>query len=177
MKRYYGGVGSRETPTGIIKEFERISYELSQLGLIPSTGCADGADASFRRGCADARVYKCRDGFDGGIDPTRYDNYHKTYDIVKSVLGNSYFENASKFAELAHRRNCYQILGDDLNSPVEFVLLWAKPDSSNKSVLGGTRMAYKLAKLHNIECFNFYFKDDIEKFNQYIDTCKLLGLI
>ena len=174
MKRYYGGVGSRETPESVLNKFITIASSLEVNNFYASTGCADGADKAFRIGCSEPRIYTCR-GSEHGIDPQHYSNYFKTEYIVKELLGVTRYNNMSTFAKLAHRRNCYQILGDDLTTPVEFTLLYAKPNKSGDGVLGGTVTAYKLSKALGIPTFNFFYENAESQFQQYLDVMAILG--
>lgn len=176
MKRYYAGVGSRETPPHVLELMENIAKELEKNNFYASTGCASGADSAFRVGCSKPRVYTCR-GPEHGIDPSHYDNYWMTEHIIKELLGESRYNNMSSFAKLAHRRNCYQVLGDDLSTPVEFTLLYAKPNKSGDVVLGGTVTAFKLSKCFDIPIFNFYHKDTESEFQRHLDVMALLGEI
>ena len=49
-----------------------------------------------------------------------------------------------------HSRNCHQILGYDLQSPVDAVVCWT-PDGN---VVGGTATAIRIALKYNIPVFN-----------------------
>ena len=49
-----------------------------------------------------------------------------------------------------HSRNCHQILGYDLQSPVDAVICW----TPNGNVVGGTSTALKLAMRAGIPIFN-----------------------
>ena len=54
-----------------------------------------------------------------------------------------------------HSRNCHQILGYDLKSPVDCVITW----TPNGNIQGGTATAIKLAIKHNIPVFNLGVED------------------
>ena len=49
-----------------------------------------------------------------------------------------------------HSRNCHQILGYDLKSPVDAVICW----TPNGNVVGGTRTALMIAMRAGIPIFN-----------------------
>jgi hypothetical protein len=60
------------------------------------------------------------------------------------------WDRLSAAARKFHARNCHQILGADLSTPVNFVVCWT-PDGK---VTGGTGQALRLALHHNITIFN-----------------------
>ena len=55
---YYAGIGSRETPTEILKLFEKVGYFLAKKNFILRSGHAPGADISFERGADKANGKK-----------------------------------------------------------------------------------------------------------------------
>ena len=76
------------------------------------------------------------------------------------------WDRCNEWARGMHSRNCHQILGYDLQSPVDAVICWT-PDGA---VVGGTATALKLSMKYNIPVFNLGTKDkesvlqSIEKF-------------
>ena len=52
--------------------------------------------------------------------------------------------------ERMHSRNCHQILGYDLQSPVDAVICW----TPNGNIQGGTRTALMIAMREGIPIFN-----------------------
>lgn len=65
------------------------------------------------------------------------------------------WDRCNEWARGMHSRNCHQILGDDLKSPVDAVICWT-PDGA---VVGGTATALKLSMKYNIPVFNLGVKD------------------
>ena len=56
-------------------------------------------------------------------------------------------------------RNCHQILGEDLKTPVNFVICWTKDGGKT----GGTGQAMRIADDLNIPIYNLFFEDTLEK--------------
>ena len=65
------------------------------------------------------------------------------------------WDKCNAWARGMHSRNCHQILGYDLKSPVDCVITW----TPNGNIQGGTATAIKLAIKHNIPVFNLGVED------------------
>ena len=65
------------------------------------------------------------------------------------------WDRCNDWARGMHSRNCHQILGYDLQSPVDAVICWT-PDGA---VVGGTATALKLAMKCDIPVFNLGVSD------------------
>ena len=65
------------------------------------------------------------------------------------------WDRCNEWARGMHSRNCHQILGYDLQSPVDAVICWT-PDGK---MVGGTATALKLSMKYNIPVFNLGTKD------------------
>ena len=65
------------------------------------------------------------------------------------------WDKCNDWARGMHSRNCHQILGYDLKSPVDAVICWT-PDGN---VVGGTATAIRIALKYNIPVFNLGVKD------------------
>lgn len=65
------------------------------------------------------------------------------------------WDRCNEWARGMHSRNCHQILGYDLQSPVDAVICWT-PDGA---VVGGTATSLKLSMKHNIPVFNLGVSD------------------
>lgn len=165
--KYYAGIGSRETPPAILKMMTAIARRLSSFGYICRSGGADGADTAFEEGAVHKQIYLPWDGFNGrNVDGTSY--------IIPPYVEEYVFKyhpkpsNLSYAAKKLMSRNTYQVLGEDLNTPVEFVLCWTKDGKAS----GGTGQAIRIANDMNILVFNL--KTDIEKFSIYMSQTILL---
>ena len=65
------------------------------------------------------------------------------------------WDRCNEWARGMHSRNCHQILGYDLQSPVDAVICWT-PDGA---VVGGTATVIRIAMKYNIPVFNLGVPD------------------
>ena len=65
------------------------------------------------------------------------------------------WDRCNEWARGMHSRNCHQILGYDLQSPVDAVICWT-PDGK---IQGGTSTAIRISMKYNIPVFNLGTKD------------------
>ena len=83
------------------------------------------------------------------------------------------WDRCNEWARGMHSRNCHQILGYDLQSPVDAVICWT-PDGA---VVGGTATALKLSMKAGIPIFNLGVSDkksvlnDIKNFLESRKDC------
>ena len=166
----YAGVGSRETPDHILKLMEDIAVVLAQRGWVLRSGLAEGADQAFHVGATMAN------GQQENYIPWKRFNGANAQAIVapdlpnwEDVLGiSSHFHPAwdkcSEGAKKLHGRNLYQIVGKNLDLPVDCVVCWTK----NGQEIGGTAQAMRIAKHLEIPIFNLFFDDHINKLNDFV---------
>lgn len=96
----------------------------------------------------------------------------KSEEIAKSVMGESHWSRCNEWARGMHSRNCHQILGYDLESPVSCVICWT-PEGK---VVGGTATAIKLAMKYNIPVFNLGVSDKEKVIQDIIEFLKEKGV-
>lgn len=196
MSNYYTAVGSRDVPVQHITGMMRISARLRDLGWIFRSGKADGSDAIFQSGAqfhklADysgvyGEVYKPWNNFNTApdsrdfvtesgytlwdwwdIDASKLPNWGQAQVIASTV--HPAWDKLKQGAKNLHSRNCYQVLGKDLNTPSKFLICYA--ETQGKSVKGGTRTAYELARSADIPCFNLFttsFEDVCQEIKRVI---------
>ena len=154
MKKAYAGIGSRKTPAHILDEMRGVGFCLGVLGWTLRSGGARGADEAFEQGCDEVRglkeIFYARDANAPAIA------------IAKRVHPMWYKLGA--YAQKLHARNCFQILGANLNSPSSFVLCWTPDGANGVSVAtsrdsGGTGQAIRVAAAHLIPVINMYQKN------------------
>lgn len=170
--KVYAGIGSRETPSNILRMMTEIATNLEKDGWLLSSGGAKGADSAFEEGVKDPRnkrIFIAKD----------WENNRSTEEVsVYSYLSQpthirkQCWEKVAKihpnpgalkeYASLLHCRNVLQIMGQDLSSPVKFVLYWAPQDKTGIPV-GGTRTAVVLANQLGIPTFNMLHGDVVER--------------
>lgn len=161
MHKIYTGVGSREIPNEIFNRFIEIAAKLATSGYILRSGGADGSDSAFELGCDSVsgkkEIYLPWPNFNGNTSKLcRVSQEAK--DIAAKI--HPVYGHLSRPVKLLHGRNVYQVLGDTLNKPSDFLLCYTK----NGEVVGGTATAIKLALMNNIPVYNFGKQSDMDNF-------------
>lgn len=156
--KIYAGVGTRDAPRWAIEWAEGAAQELYHRGYVLRSGAARGMDQAFERGHDFARaqangpmrkeIWLPEKGFEGS-DSELYNIHRDAYHIAKRIHPN--WKACDEFSRNAHARNCHQVLGADLNTPVDFVLCYTQGGEE----IGGTRTAIVLAAELGIPVFNF----------------------
>lgn len=154
--KYYAGIGSRQTPEklrGLIKE---IVEKLEAKDYILRSGGADGADTFFEEFTHKKEIYLPWKGFN--------DHPSNLFHITEEAreMAKKYhprWEILSSSAKRLMARNCYQVLGFDLKTPVEFIVCWTK----DGKIQGGTGQAMRIAKDLGIPIYNLQREDDVKK--------------
>lgn len=160
--KFYTGVGSREAPSGALKLARAKGKELALDGFIGRSGKAPGMDEAFMLGFGDAGTgsfvnYLPYPSFrksliipNGCIDVSSYEQkvWSEAVLIAREIYGSGWWEITPGSRDL-HTRNVFQVLGDDLSTPSEFLLYWAPPKGRN-AVKGGTNTAFQVAKKFDI---------------------------
>lgn len=148
--KFYAGIGSRKTPLHIQEKMTEIANELSRSEYCLRSGGADGADTAFELGATFKEIFLPWNEFNG-----RHENgsdyvvppYREDYTLQYHPRPHTLTSAGKKFMS----RNTYQVLGLNLNNPVEFVLCWTADGKAS----GGTGQALRIAFDHGIPIFNF----------------------
>lgn len=170
-------IGSRKAPDDVVEWFVSIAEALLAAGHTGISGlCPEGIDASLTRAVINelnadrepsAELYIAWNGFDGWrdgdlngtvISAKKLPCYEKAVELAKSVHPN--WDAVKAGGKLLHSRNPFQVLGSDLASPSDVVLLWAP--IAGDSITGGTRTAYELAKNSSIPIYNAKVPSEVE---------------
>ena len=173
MNKIYCGVGSRETPGDVLLFMKSLAIRLRTNGFHLRSGGAIGADTAFANGHTIDNM-------------TIYRPDHAIGDKSAEALFRSVhpFQNRFKksYSILLHSRNAYQVLGFQLNDPVDFVLCWTKLGSESEAELkshgwveGGTGTAIALASRANIPVFNLQIPDALSRFYAFMRENYELG--
>ena len=153
MTKTYAGIGSRETPADVCALMTSIATHLRKDGYILRSGHAPGADSAFEAGAGnEAEIWIPWRGFNGSKSPllpipaafAMAEEYHPKWTAV-NLGGRS-----------LHARNCHQVMGRDLVSPVEFVICWTYDGRAS----GGTGQALRIAEAHKIPVYNLFNDSD-----------------
>lgn len=147
----YAGVGSRQTPSHILKLMEEVANELEQLGYTLRSGGADGADLAFEAGVQSRKEIFLKDVKVGSKELAVAREIHPN----PLAMDNS-FNPAATWNTMA--RNTNQIFGKNLDTPVDFVLAWT-PDNltdyrKRSRQSGGTGQAIDMASRKGIPVIN-----------------------
>ena len=173
--KYFAGVGSRETPDPILRIMTSWANKLYLDGFGVTTGGARGSDDAFYQGIIEANSQCHEDGSLKLFLPRKNFNGHKkgilisnpaTLKMAREILldYNAYrhYKNPPRFItendesklsdfEIAtrqfHTRNVFQVLQEDLKTPVKFVGCWTPCGSYqyDDKPSGGTAIAINLA--------------------------------
>lgn len=188
IKKYYTGVGSRQTPIYIQNIMTDLADKLARDSWILRSGGAEGADYAFELGWWDycmnemhlggnygalAEIYIPWNGFNNHT-LTSHDGackFVKDTTEAQSIAEKVHpaWHNLKTGAKNLHTRNVYQVLGEDLETPSKFLVCWAETDKHGVPK-GGTRTSWVLAKQHNISCFNLYNEEDLKRIHRYLEN-------
>ena len=169
IQKTYSGIGSRQTPPRILDLMTKIASFMEKQGYILQSGGAPGADNAFESGVANPEmkmIYLPWLKFNGNTSPL--------YKVSKAAITlASYFHPSwyklTEAAKLLMARNGYQVLGKDLNTPVEMIICY----TPHGKIEGGTGQAMRIAKHFNIPIFNLYYKKDTDQVLSWIELDKI----
>lgn len=185
---FYTGIGSRDIPIDISELMSKIAHKLCLLGYHLRSGAADGSDTSFEHGVLTA-LGSDFDKYDSSISVylpwssfgkrNRVNNpYARVLDHPETEqLVKIHHPNADKLTHSVMslmRRNCHQVLGDDLSTPSAFIICWT-PDgveqgAATTQYTGGTGMAIRIASANNIKVFNLANKISYERIKKWLEV-------
>jgi len=123
----------------------KIAIKLAHSGYVLRSGGARGADLAFERGAGSAkRIYLASDSTLLAENIAR--KFHPAWN------------RCSPYARRLHGRNSFQVLGDDLKTPSDFLICWT-PDGcltheDRRRATGGTGTAISIADWHKVKVFN-----------------------
>lgn len=156
----YAGIGARVLPDGMADLLTSVASNLESIGWHLYTGGAEGADKAFMDGINDIdmmTVFIPWDGFngyssnDGPVTPVKTmapSIQSQAYSIAEEYHPN--WGAVSVGAQPLMARNSFQVLGPDLESPVDCVICW----TIDGKVTGGTGQALRIARGHGIPIIN-----------------------
>ncbi|MEG3641631.1 hypothetical protein [Magnetococcus sp. PR-3] len=173
----YAGIGGLSTPVDIQHIMTRIAERLGYRGHTLPSGGASGADNAFEQGAIQSsgkmEIFLPYPGFEGrNPDQRRYFLIDKGNEIFMPAL-----DLAFHYHPLGERmplnvtpymvRNCFQVLGVDLKSPVDRVICWTRDGAisaeETSPYTGGTGQAIRIAHDQGITISNLQRPDHLEK--------------
>lgn len=137
MIKIYAGIGARDTPHDICKKESQLAYDLQQLGYTLYSGGAIGSDQAFERGAGKLKmIWRPNHVTPAALELAKkyHPKWHKCDFDAKKLLA----------------RNGFQVLGFNLDKPVDFVLCYTKDGKDS----GGTGQALRIARDYGIPVFN-----------------------
>lgn len=171
-KKYFAGIGSRDIPKKHYNLLIDASLYLSRKGYILRSGGASGSDIACEIGVdynnGEKEIYIPWKGFNDNksiLFPENLENWCKASKIAAEFHPN--WNNLKDSVKKLHARNCYQILGKDLTTPVKFVLCYCKVE--NGEYKGGTSQALRIALYCKIPIINIWLEEDFKKVEDKIN--------
>lgn len=179
-QKYFTGIGSRSTPKDICEIMSIIPIFLNKdHGYILRSGGAPGADLAFETFLSNdvKNIYLPWKGFN--------DNKSQLYNVTTGAYSiaekfHPAWKSLSQAGKKLHARNVYQVLGEDLNTPSDFVLCWTadfcESHETRSRETGGTGTAISIASYFNVPVFNMARKDWYKRFEKMFPHFKNLEL-
>lgn len=152
----YAGIGSRETPGPILSEMTKVARHLERSGYLLRSGGARGADTAFELGVTNMynkQIYVAERNSvytSNVFDELPIEIQRKTHKLVKSIY--PAVTKRTEFVQKLHCRNAMILLGQNLESPVDFVVCWTEMSQE----IGGTGVAVKIAREFDIPIINMF---------------------
>lgn len=180
MCKYYAGIGSRDTPTEVQEVMYLFAIIAASKNFILRSGAAKGADKAFEDGVDYYETVICGGSFLKNKKLKEiflpWEGYNKSKSTHFKISDTAHAIAAEihpgyNFMKQSSRnfiaRNMMQILGQNFNTPVEFVVCWTKDGCEHHATYtpnktGGTGSAIALASLFDIPVYNLYNKDRLE---------------
>lgn len=163
--KYYAGIGSRETTQEVLDLFTKVGEFLATKGYTLRSGGAKGADKSFEIGCDKINglkeIYLPWKGFEGSNSDLIVNN-PKAFEIAEKY--HPYWFNLKDGAKKLQARNSHQVLGEDLETPSDFIIYYTK----NGKLTGGTAQALRIANEYKIPIFNAGKYENIEQVKEFL---------
>lgn len=154
--KIYAGIGSRQTPEHVLDLMQNVATWLETKDWLLRSGGAEGADTAFELGVRNPdnmEIYIPWRGFQN-----RHNGLWKwpspELEQEASIMASNVHPNwgaCNQGARKLHTRNVAQVLGHNLDQPVDMILCWT-PGGLGK---GGTGLAIRLAKSLHIPVFDF----------------------
>lgn len=157
----YAGVGARETPSDVLTLMNNIAAHLSNCDFTLRSGGANGADTAFSVGSNKSEHYLPWPKYNGNSS-TLCEPSLEAIEIASKFHPN--WGACSQGVRKLHGRNAHIILGENLDSPVDFVICWTK----NGKDSGGTGLAIRLAEFLDIPVYNLHSDEIRNKFMEMI---------
>ena len=154
----YTGIGSRRVTAPAAASILEVASLLDERSYTLRSGGADGCDTLFESKSSKKEIYLPSYGFNHNTSPL-YDIPPKAFEIAKDYHPRWF--HLSNFVKKLMARNVQQVLGQNLDSPTDFIVCWT-PDGCehhrDRTInTGGTGMAISIATDYcSIPVFNLF---------------------
>ena len=150
------GVGNCRITEEGIRRIKEVSEYFNKLGYTLRSGGAEGADSAFESVFDKKEIYLPWKNFNNN-DSQYYNLSNEVYALAATV--HPYFYRMRFGAKKLHSRNCYQVLGYNLDRPSDVLVCWTRDgayneESSSVEHTGGTRTAIVLADRYKVPIYN-----------------------
>ena len=173
MNHTYAGIGSRETPDRVMNQMRALGQRLAELRFTLHSGGAGGADTAFEEGAifggGERKIFLPWKGFNKSDSPL----YAIGDDAIE--LAQYYHPQGKGMSPVVTKfmaRNCYQVLSQDLKSPVDFVICWTPGGEAT----GGTGQALRIATDRDIPVFNLFKVNALDQLSKQLRLLGVKGL-
>ena len=159
-RRFYAGIGSRETPKDVLALMKSAAATLAGRNYVLRTGGAPGADEAFFQGATGPMtdLFLPWRGFNGHANGRL--NAPSSAAMKLAAELHPRWDMLSVFSKKLVARNCHQVLGEQLDDPSHFILCWTPDGAVNEDQCGiktgGTGTAIRLASRRGIRVFNLH---------------------
>lgn len=152
--KFYAGIGSRGTPQDECEKLTRLASILEKRGYTLRSGGAEGADKAFEFGVTEiARKIVLRPKHATKAAEEMASKVHPMWSAC------------NEYVRKLHGRNAQIVFGENLDSPVDFVLAWTL-----NPLVGGTSLGINLAKRANIKVFNLAKPEETAAFVEFLSS-------
>lgn len=150
------GIGSRETPKDVLADMKQVGEWCNANGVTLNSGHAEGADWAFERGAQEfCHAFIPWLGFNGQLKSKATLTVPDFTGLHIKTLARMYhpvWDTLTQGVQKLMMRNIYQVLGEDLKSPVRSIVCWTKDGKAS----GGTGQALRCAYDRGIQVLNFH---------------------
>ncbi len=150
--KIYAGIGSQQFDAFFNESCVALGRYLASQGLTLRSGATKGCCKAFERGCdvsggkKEIIIPHC--GFEGSNSNFVIPPCSKAFKVVSQIHG--HWNKCSPASKRLLACEVLQVLGLDLEHPVDFVVCWTPYGKE----VGGTRIATTIARMHKIPIFN-----------------------
>lgn len=174
--KIYAGIGSRDTPEDVCKLMTRLAKGLAYNGWTLRSGAAEGADSAFEKGADQKEIYIPWDRFNNRDVHTRGHLLGGRSDEAQAIAAKHHpkWHALSQGARKLHARNVNQILGPDLETPVDRVLCWtpdgAEFENETSRKTGGTGQAIRIADDFDVPVHNLRLPSRRDPYEHWLQS-------